>query len=179
MVQKGSPTKGDIENKHMLTDVVAVRQAADTSLLKGIFVYQDGANGAKVVPVDDSVEARRARFIENDSNNKAITGIQEGLVGDKEVETYKEGAIVIAQCDGPIQVGDYVRTSTVNAGDVETLPTPATPGGATPTDQNLNDIQTWIKMRLAVYLGHAGESSSIGNDLTDAVDRDLVRLQLL
>lgn len=178
MVQKGTVTRGDIENKHLLTDVVVIKQAANTNLGKGSFVYQDGANGAKVVPTDDSVLARRARFIENDSNNLTISGIQDGNLGDKEVETYKEGAIVIAQCDGSIPVGSYVRTSTVNAGRVMVLAEPASPN-ATPTEQMLSDRDSFEKLKLALYLGHKGETAATANDPTDAVNGEFVRIEIL
>lgn len=179
MTQKGTPTRGDIENKHLITDVILLRQAANTSLDNGKFVYMNGASGAVIAPTDDSVEARRLRFIENSSNNLTITGFQDGNLGDQEVETYKTNAIVIAQCDGPITVGSYVRNSTVTAGFVMALTTPASPSGATPTSQNLDDVTSWQKLKLGLYLGHNGEDSSIGNDPTDAVDQDLVRIQLL
>jgi len=179
MTQKGTAVRGQIENKHMITDVVVIKQAANSNLGKGSFVYENGSSGAVVVPTDNSVLARRARFIESDSNNLIISGIQDGNLGDKEVETYKNGAIVIAQCDGPITVGQYVRTSTVTAGRVMALDEPATPVGATPTAGELNNVLDYDKMRLGIYLGHKGETSGTGNDPTNAVDSDLVRLQLL
>ncbi len=179
MTQKGTVTQGDIENKHMLTDVVVIKQAANTSLGKGVFVYQDAANGAKVVPTTDAVKARDMRFIENASNNSTITDIQDGNLGDKNVETFKTGAIVIAKIDGPCTVGQYVRNSTVTAGRVMRLAEPATPVGATPTSTELNNTTSFEYLKLAIYLGHKGESAGVDNDPTDAVDLDLVRLQLI
>lgn len=179
MTQAGTVTQGDIENKHMLTDVVVIKQAANTNLTKGTFVYQDAALGAKVVPTTDAVNARDMRFIENDSNNLTISGIQDGNLGDKNVETYKTGAIVIAKIDGPCTVGQYVRNSTVTAGRVMKLAEPASPVGATPTSAELSNWESFGKLKLAIYLGHKGESAGINNDPTDAVDGDLVRLQLI
>lgn len=178
MVAKGLVTQGNIENKQMLTDVIVINQAANTSLSKGTFVYEDGTNGAKVVPTDSSIEAKLCRFIENDSNNLTISGIQDGNKGDKAVETYKTGAIVIAKCDGAITVGSLVKPSTTTAGQVEALSTPSD-AASPPTDANVNAIRDWDKMKLARYLGHGGEGQGIGNDPTDAADGDLVRLQLL
>ena len=179
MVQKGTVTQGNIENKHLLTDVEPWEQAANTNLSKGTFVYLHSSNGATVAPTDDSIEARRLRFIENDSNNLTISGIQDGNKGDKSVETYKSGAIVIARCDGPITVSQYVRNSTVNAGRVMKLAEPATPAGATPTSAELSNQISFNRLKLAKYLGHQGEGTAIGNDPTDAVDGDYVRLEII
>lgn len=182
MTQKGTPHAGDIENKHLLVDVIAIPQASNTNLTGGTFGYQDGTNGFKVAPTDDSVLASRLRFIENDSNNLTISGFQDGNKGDQVVETYKTDAIVVTTMDGACTVGSYVRNSTATAGHVMALATPASPSGATPTSQNLDDVTSWMKLRLGLYLGHPGETSDVssgGNPPTDAVDGDLVRVQCL
>lgn len=182
MVQKGSPIAGDIENKHLVSDVIAIPQAANTNLSAGVFGYQNGASGFVVAPTDDSVEAKRLRFIQFASNNNTITGLQAGALGDLVVETWKTNAIVVATMDGPCTVNNYVRNSTVTAGHVMSLATPASPSGATPTSQNLDDVTSWMKLRLGIYLGHVGETSDVsgaGNPPTDAVDQDLVRIQCL
>lgn len=170
MVQKGTVNQGDIENKHMLTDVVVIKQAA-VNLAKGVFVYQDAALGAKIVPIDSSVLGRRVRFLENASDN---TG---GAVGDKNVETYKKGAIVIAKCDGAIVVNQRVKASTTTAGRVIALVDPTNPGAAY-AEAEADSLYNYIIHGIGTYLGHKGEAEGSGNDPTDAADGDLVRLQL-
>lgn len=183
MVQKGSPIQGDIENLHMLTDVITIPQAANTNLAAGVFGYQNAALGFTIAPTDDSVEARKLRFSRFASNNLTITGFQAGALGDLAVDTFKTGAIVVAKCDGAIPVNSYVRNSTVTGGNVMVLNNPiASPFGSSVTNQNITDLDSWMKLRLGIYLGHVGETSDAsnsGNPPTDAVDQDLVRVQIL
>lgn len=182
MVQKGTPIQGDVENLHMVTDIITIPQAANTNLAAGVFGYQNGASGFTIAPTDDSVEARKLRFSRFASNNSTITGFQAGALGDLAIDTIKTGAIVVAKCDGPITVNAYVRNSTVTGGNVMVLNNPiASPTGSV-TSQNIADLDSWIKLRLGIYLGHVGETSDAsgsGNPPTDAVDQDLVRVQLL
>lgn len=178
MVQLGTPVLGDVENRHLISDVVVGQVAANTDLLPG-FVYQNGTNGYAQAPTDDSVLARRLRFLRAEQNNLTISGIQDGNKGDKNCETYKKGAIVIAKIDGPCTVNQYVRNSTVTAGRVMKLAEPASPIGATPTSAEFDNFVSYENLKLAQYLGHAGETTGTNNPPTDAVDGDLVRLQLV
>src|SRR5579872_6131882 len=81
----------------------------------------------------------------------------------------------------PVTV-EFLRNSTVTGGNVMVLNNPiATPTGSV-TSQNIQDLDSWVKLKLGIYLGHVGETSDAsggGNPPTDAVDQDLVRIQLL
>lgn len=157
MAESGSPTQGDVFNWQELTDVQVGGVAASTSLTAGTFVYQDGSNGLKTVPISSIPEAGRIRFLPIAADNSS------GAAGDIEAETVKSGAIVVAKCDGAIVVGDRVVASATTAGQCAARAATAAA----------------IEVVLGTYLGHVGELDETGNDPTNAADGDLVVLQLL
>lgn len=156
MGQTGSPNKGDVENWQDITDVVVQDIAASENVADGDMVYQDAANGIKKVPIT-GVSANRIRFCPTGFDNSS------GALGDRELETVKHGAIVVAQCDGAITVGTAVTHGQTTAGRVQQTTT--TPVGS--------DTQ------IGRYLGHVGEVGETGNEPTDAADGDLVLIQML
>lgn len=156
MTQKGSPTLGDVYNWHEITDVQVVAASA-TNLTDGMFVYQDAANGLKVVPTSSIPEAGRIRFLPTGYDNSS------GTLGDRELETVKHNAIVVAKCDGAITVGDRVVASGTTAGRCAARAATAAA----------------IEVVIGTYLGHVGELEGTGNDPTNASDGDLVVIQMI
>lgn len=164
MTQKGSPTKGDVYNWHQITDVVVGKIAASANIANGDFVFQDGANGFKIVPTSSQPNAQRVRFCPIGFNNSG------GVLGARNIETIKKGAKVVARCDGTINVGEIVKPSTTTAGRVIAIADQATPTAAT--------NEAILYGRLGIYLGHVGEIEGVDNDPTNAADGDLVVIQL-
>ena len=136
---------GNIKNKHTGLDVAAGDVAAAVKLTRGLAVYQDGANGFKVVPTAAQPDASAIRFSEVEQDN--LTGVK----GDKKVETYKSGTIMIVKAQGNIAVGSKLRASTVTAGSLAQHAT---------VDANY----------VANYLGHPDEVGATGKEITAAAD---------
>ncbi len=156
MAQSGSPAVGDVYNWQNLTDVVTT-QASVNNLASGIFCYQDGTNGITVLPITSIPEAGRIRFLPVGVDNSG------GSVGTFDVETIKSGAIVVAQCDGAIVVGDRVVGSITTAGRCN----------------RRNATTAELEEVIGTYLGHSGELEETGSDPTDAADGDLVVIQMI
>jgi len=140
---------GQVENRHNVDDVITVKAAASLDIAAGSMVYQDGANGIKIVPTGGVSPATRIRFLAAPVTNAT------GSLGDKEGETYKKNAKVVAKAGGTIVVGAMVKFSTVTAGRVDSL-------------------ATWTIDYLGYYQGHPSEGTQTGNDPTDAVAGDEV-----
>lgn len=167
MAASGSATLGDVLNKQQLTDVIVSGANTSTALTDGQFVYINGATGVVVVPTGTSrPDASRIRFLEvgvDNSSGSAIT--------DKEVETFKKNARVVAHCDGAISVGQAVRASRTTAGRCEALPDPGT-GDAAST------IANYLRERIGIYVGHPGEAQETANEPSAAADDEDVVIQM-
>ena len=106
---------GNIKNKPVcFFGAKSIPQAA-VDLTKGLLVYQDAANGAKVVPTSSQPPASAIGMIENASENNP------GALGKKAVEVYKHLCIGVVKLDGTLAIGGKVRASTTTAGLVEEL----------------------------------------------------------
>jgi len=103
---------GDCENLDLVRDVMVVPQAISTTLSPGLLVYQDAANGMKVVPTT-VVEGNAARF---PINIPPAGQTSNATLGNKVVESVKTGAIVIGVSDGIIGFDKYVQVSGTVAG---------------------------------------------------------------
>ena len=168
MTQTGSPTRGDILNKHQLTDVVVLGVNTSTAIVAGALVYKNGATGLVIVPTATTrPDASRIRFLEVAVDNTAAGA----TIATKEAETFKHGARVVGQCDGAITINAAVRASRTTAGRFQALPDPATGAAA-------SAIANYLRERLGIYLGHVGEIEETGNEPTDAADADLVVVQM-
>lgn len=154
MVQKGSPKRGDVKNREQLRDNSVNKVASGETIPNGTLVYQDGANGVKIVPIAGQPDANRIRF--------APVGFQgtTSSLGEKEIETVKANAIVVGQADAAITVGQKVKAGAVTAGRFGPDGTPS------------------ISTTLGVYLGHVGEVEGTDNEPTDAVNGDLILIQM-
>lgn len=173
MTVYSSAIRGDIETKDRYPAHKVVAQAVSTTLIAGSLVYQDGASGIKVAPVDATVFANRIFFCPEGQDSTAT-------LGDKMCTLYKTGHIVIGKCGGAIVVDDYCRQGTTagNAGEFETLATP-TASGASYSQAEALTAQKQVGHRIAIYLGRAGEGAGTSNIPTDAVDGTLGRFYLL
>lgn len=156
MTQKGSPKQGDVYNWDKITDVTVNKIAASENMADGTFVYQDAANGLKTVPISSIPEAGRIRFAPTGFNNTS------GSLGDREIESVKSGARVVAKCDGVIVVGDRVVASGTTAGRC---------AARAATAATLEEV-------IGTYVGHVGEMEGTDNEPTNAADEDLVVLEL-
>ena len=154
MTQKGSPKIGDVKNWDQITDAKATKIAAATTIGNGSFVYQDVALGLKIAT--STISVSRVRFVPTGFNNSA------GVLGDRELESIKSGAIVVCHADGAIVVDDDVEILATTDG------TQLGAAAATPGTQNT----------IARYLGHVGEVEGTDNDPTDAVDNDLILVRM-
>ena len=163
-------TVGDVLNKPFLSDRQVNNVADNVSLAAGIMVYQDGANGIKIVPTSSQPQASRIRFLEKAADN-TVTGHVLGLI---KAETYKCGARVVPiKGDGAIVVGAYVRASTNNAGEVMTMAIPADlTGGESPTEAEHILVLEFLRRALGIYQHHLGEGVQTGSEPTDAADDD-------
>lgn len=154
MTQKGSPKRGDVYNWDQIRDVTVNGIAASENIADGAFVYQDGANGLKQIPTT-AIEGSRVRFAPTGFDNSS------GSLGDREIESVKSGARVVAQADGAIVVGDPVALPAADAGKCSLDATP--------------DLLTTF----GFYVGHVGEMEGTANEPTDAADDDLVVIQMI
>lgn len=163
-------TRGDVLNKPFLSDRQINGVADNVALAAGILVYQDGANGLKVVPTSSQPEASRIRFLEKAADN---TGSGHAALAVK-AETYKSGAQVVGKADGALVVGLAVKASTNNAGEFEALVIPPDPtGGQDPTEAEHISLLEYHRRRVGIYRGHLGEINQSGSEPTDAVDNDV------
>lgn len=168
MTQKGSPTQGDILNKHQLTDVIVSGVNTSAAIAAGLLVYIDGSNGLKVVPTSSTrPDATRIRFLEVAVDNTAAGS----TIATKEAETYKHGARVVGKCDDTITVGQAVRASRITAGRFQKLPDPA-------TGDTASRIANYLRERVGRYLGHVGEIEGTGNEPSNAANGDLVVIEM-
>ena len=165
MAQSGSPTQGDIQNKHQLTDVIVSGVNTTTALVSGTLVYINGATGLVVVPTSSQPDNSKIRFLEAGVDNSAGAAIT-----DKEAETFKKNARVIGKAQGAIVVGNAVRASLTNAGEFLTL-------ADLTTSDTVIVVAGYIRARLGIYLGHNGEIEETANEPSDAADTDLVVIQ--
>jgi hypothetical protein len=143
---------GDVLNKHAVTDVQSGPVAASESLEIGL-VYEDGANGWKVAPVDGSVEGRRLYW------NPVLIDNSSGALGDKVGNYYGNGALVEGEADGAIAVGAYVKTST-NASH-----------GGIFLSVTVAAIGDWLDV-IGIYRGHRHETTETGTSTTAAADTE-------
>lgn len=167
MTQSGSPTKGDIENLHELTDVQTSGVNTSTAITKGKCVYVNGASGLVVVPTSATrPDAGKIRFLpiaQDNTSGSAIT--------DKEAETYKKKCKCIMQLrETTANPGDAFRASRSVAGDISPLPDPATGSGA-------SVISNYQRERLGIILGKPGELEETGNEPSNMSPGDLVVVQ--
>lgn len=172
MVVGGSPTLGDIQNKETVRDKKEGSAAAALSLGIGL-VYQDGANGWKIAPVDGSIDARRLYF------NGTVLDNSGGVLHDLTSTFYGEGAIVVGQADIAIVVNDKCRASQTAAhtGQFQAITKPAAAAlnaifSDTEVEAALDALRDFLVEGVAIYLGHAGEITETQNEPTDAVDGD-------
>lgn len=109
-------TLGIVLNKDDVLDIVEGPVAASTNLTIG-FVYEDGANGWKVAPVDGSITADALYWNPTAKDNSS------GSKGDLTCTVYGEGARVVGQADGVIVVDAPIRASNTAAhgGQVKAL----------------------------------------------------------
>jgi len=168
MTESGSPTRGQILNKHQLTDVIVSGANTTTALADGVFCYINGSTGVVVFPIATTrPDASRCRFLSVGVDN-TLAG---AAIADKEVETFKKNARVVAVCDGSINVNQAVRASRTTAGRCQALPDPATGHAA-------SAIANYLRERIGYYQGHNGENSETGNEPSAAANGDTVIIQM-
>jgi len=144
-IMTGTPV-GTIINRHKVPfDPIVFHQAADTTLLGGNLVYQDGSNGLKIVPITH-IDASRIMVIAFDSLNDP------GVKGIKRLDCYKSGSRVILKGDGTIiPVNSNFQSSSTIAGTIKAL---------------LADDADFTKKNLGVYKSHENENTGIDNPPT-------------
>lgn len=132
----GTPV-GTIINRHKVPfDPIVFHQAQNSTLLGGNLVYQDAANGLKVVPVTP-IDASRIMVIAFDSLNNP------GVLGIKRLDCYKSGSRVILKGDATIiPVNSNFQSSSTIEGTIQAL---------------LADDADFTKKNLGVYRGHENE----------------------
>ena len=169
---------GNIKNKHIVLDVSTGAVAAAVKLTKGLAVYQDAANGFKVVPTAAQPPSSEVRFVEVEQDNLT------GLVGAKDVETYKSGTIMIVKAGDSIPIRSKLRASETVAGSLDAL---ADPGDAalnavfddTEAEAALNANRDIDKFHVANYLGHPDEVGRVGKEVTAATVGQEILIQIL
>lgn len=101
--------------------------------------------------------------------------IKSRLAADTDVPILTEG-IVIVRADGAIKRQKYVMPSATTAGEV--IEYVASAAGATPSQSDVNTAgAAWSKV-VGRYIGHPGEVGPGADLATDAVDGDLIIIQL-
>lgn len=147
---------GTIINKdRTITDPVVYPVAAATSLPAGALVYEDGANGIKIVP-DDSISAAKI-FV-----NPFLADNSIGVLGDLKVSLYKTNTRAVVKGQGAIPHDSHFAASASVPGSIAAI---------TEADVNFN------AKNLGYYRSHvdeiAGKETPFPSDAVDA-ETDLV-----
>jgi len=162
---------GNIKNKHTGLDVAVGDVAAAVKLTKGLATYQDNANGFKVVPTAAQPSANEVRFTEVEQDN--LTGVK----GDKKIETYKTGTIMVVLAGNSIPIRSKLRASTAVAGSLDALADPS--NATTGTGAEVDAVRDVKKFHVANYLGHPDEVGATGKDVTAATIGQEILIQIL
>lgn len=149
---------------------------ANVKLTAGMAVYDDGTNGFAVVPTSGQPPASQVRFVEVEADN---TG---GAKGDKIVETFKQGNIMVVLAEGNVPIGSKLRCSTNTAGSLAALADPANATlaatfSASAVKALLDGLRDVMKYYVADYLGHTDEFRT-GKAPTAATDGQEIAVYL-
>lgn len=161
---------GQIKNKPICSyGSISGPQAGTTSLTKGLLVYQDGANGVKIVPTSSPPPASAIRVIENPSVNNP------GNLGDKAVEMFKSGCVAVIKLQGNMSIGGKGKASTTTAGSGAELADPADSAlnatfDDTEAEAELDAQRDFNRNYLFDYLGHPEEYIDANKAVTAATD---------
>lgn len=163
-----TPSIGTCENLDLVRDVLVCPQAISTTLSPGLLVYQDAANGMKVVPTT-VIEGNAARF---PINIPPAGQTSSAVLGNKVVESVKTGAIVIGVADGAIVVDKYVQVSGVVAGRMSQEALVIT---------TVTTLRDTLLRRVGRFLGRAtgGLGQTVGSIPLDAADGAAIRVIML
>lgn len=167
MTQSYTAVRGTVLNRDQqaVQRLSGVPVKASTDLTKGTLVYEDGSNGWTTAPTDGSVIGKHMWFVDGDADNDA------GAKGDKIVDVWKTGAMVIGKADGAIVVGRSVKAGTGEAGCFMENTEPTAPGN-TYVEAAADSLADHVKHHVGRYIGHVDEIFTSNTSRTDAVDNE-------